>query len=361
MKTNNVFMAFAALALFLVALRPGPAAEGDLIDVRPTQDAPVQLIFDSDIGGDIDDAFALGLIHSLCNRGVCELLAVTITNPDENAGKFVAACNAVNGRPDIPVGLLREGDFDSDFYPSATLAQKNEDGSFEFPVPEGYEPEDPVKLLRRTLANARDGEIVIAQVGSSTNLAALLDSPGDEISPLSGKELAAKKVRLVSVMGGAFAIDPTAENYRAHREWNIRCDIPAAQKFAAEWPGEIVFTGYEVGDRIRMSPTNLKRDYRSPRAKFLHDAFVHWAEKNAPTEGLNHERPTWDLTAVFFVARPEEGRGYYEVSERGNVAFDDEATTFFTPDPNGKRRAFIVDEAARVRVKEATLNLCSEP
>ena len=41
--------------------------------------------------------------------------------------------------------------------------------------------------------------------------------------------------------------------------------------------------------------------------------------------------------------------------------FDDEATTIFTPDPNGKRRAFIVDEAARVRVKEATLNLCSEP
>ncbi len=359
MKTNVIFAALAA-AMF-VAFRPSTAAEGDLIDVRPTSDAPVKLIFDTDIGGDIDDAFALGLIHSLCNRGSVELLGVTITNPDENAGRFVAACNAINGRPDIPVGASREGDFDSDFYPSATLAQKNEDGSTEFPVPEGYRPEDPVKLLRKLLANARDGEIVIAQVGSSTNLAALLDSPGDEISPLSGKELASKKVRLVSVMGGAFAIDPTAENYRLHREWNIRCDIPAAQKLVAEWPGEIVFSGYEVGDRIRMSPVNLKLDYRSPRAKFLHDAFVHWAEKNAPNEGLNHERPTWDLTAVFFVARPEEGRGYFELSEPGNVAFDDEATTIFTPDPNGKRRAYLVDEAARVRVGEALFNLCSEP
>ncbi|MBP5620420.1 MAG: nucleoside hydrolase, partial [Thermoguttaceae bacterium] len=163
MKATNIFAFLAAFSLCVVAFRPCLAAEGDLIDVRPTQDAPVKLIFDTDIGGDIDDAFALGLIHSLCNRGVVELLAVTITNPDENAGRFVAACDAINGRPEIPVGLLKEGDFDSDFYPSATLAQKTDDGSLEYPVPEGYRPEDPVKLLRKTLANAQDGEIVIAQ------------------------------------------------------------------------------------------------------------------------------------------------------------------------------------------------------
>ena len=34
------------------------AADGDLLDVRDSADAPVKMIFDTDIGGDIDDANA---------------------------------------------------------------------------------------------------------------------------------------------------------------------------------------------------------------------------------------------------------------------------------------------------------------
>ena len=286
-----------------------------------------------------------------------------MTNDTPAAGRFVAAENAVYGRPDIPIGIPQKekAKRSTDSYPTATLAQKNEDGSFEYPVPEGYKPEEPVALLRRLLASAEDDSIVIVQVGFSTNLAALLDSPGDSVSPMTGKELAARKVRLVSVMGGAFALESSAEPYRTHKEWNIIGDVPAAQKLAREWPSPIVYSGYEVGDRIKMSPVNLKRDYRSRKAKFLRDAFAHWAEKNAPKEGLNHRRPTWDLTSVFFVLRPEDGRGYYALSEPGAVDFSDDGVTLFTPTERGTRRAFIVDELARARVGEAFVNLCSEP
>ncbi|MDD3590895.1 MAG: nucleoside hydrolase [Thermoguttaceae bacterium] len=361
MKKSRLLTTFSALLALSFALTPAFGAEGDLIDVRDAQDAPIKVIYDTDIGGDIDDAFALALFHRFSDRGVCELLGVTLTNPSEAAGKFVAAYNALNGRPDVPVGITSKGELAVyDEYPSATLNQKLEDGSLEYPVPEGYKPEDSVKLLRRLLANAQDGEVVVVQVGYSTNLAALLDAPGDDISPLSGKELAAKKVRLVSVVGGSFAVDPTAEDYRGLREWNIICDIPAAQKFVSEWPGEIVFSGYEVGDRIKTSPVNLKHDYRLPCGKFLRDAFTWWASKNAPDEGLDHRRPTWDLTSVLFVMRPEDGRGYYALSEPGVVSFDDVGAAAFTPDPNGKRRVFLVDEAARIRVGEAFVNLCSE-
>ncbi len=337
------------------------AADGDLLDVRATQDATIPVVLDTDIGGDIDDAFALALLHRFADEGVCKLLGVTLTNADPDAATFVAAENALYGRPNIPVALPKKAGRNTDNYPSATLAMKDDDGNALYPVPDGFKPEEPVALLRKLLAEAEDASVVVIQVGFSTNLAALLDTPGDDVSPLSGKELVAKKVRFLSVMGGAFAVDPTAEKYRDHAEWNIKNDVPAAQKLAREWPSAIAFSGYEVGDRIRMSTVNLKNDHRSKKARFLRDAYEHWASKAAPKEGLNHRRPTWDLTSVLFVLRPEEGRGYFQLSDPGVVTFEDDGKTRFTPDPNGSRYAFVVDKEARVRVGEAFVNLCSEP
>lgn len=351
---------FLTLSLLLTFAVCAYSAEGDLLDVRDTQDAPVNLIFDTDIGGDIDDAFALALIHRFADRGQCNFLGVTLTTATEAAARYVAAENAAFGRPDLPVGLLAQGTtYDS--YCTATLEQKLEDGSAEFPVPDGFKPEEPVALLRRLLANAEDHSVVIAQVGYSTNLAALLDSPADDVSPLTGKELVAKKVRLVSVMGGSFGIGEGLESYAGRCEWNIICDVPAAQKLTNEWPGTIVYSGSEIGERVLMSTVNLLRDYRSHRAKFLHDSYYWWAQKNAPNEGFKHQRPTWDLTSVLFVLRPEEGRDYYTVSEPANITFDDKGSPTFAPNADGKRFIFLMTPEQCVRVRETFVNLCSEP
>ena len=211
------------------------------------------------------------------------------------------------------------------------------------------------------MAEAEDGSVVVVQVGYATNLARLLETPGDDVSPLSGRDLAAKKVRLVSLMAGAFSFDASTAPYRDHKEWNVICDIPAMQKFAADWPTPAVFSGFETGDRVRMSPTNLKNDYRrSPTSKILYDAFGYWTSRNT-NEGYDHRRPTWDLTSVLFVARPESGRGYFALSEAGEVDVREDGLTTFKADPNGRRRVFILDEAARIRVEEAFVNLCSEP
>ena len=52
-----------------------PAASGP-----PPKPAPIKIIFDTDIGNDVDDVLALSVLHALQTRGDCELLAVTITN-----------------------------------------------------------------------------------------------------------------------------------------------------------------------------------------------------------------------------------------------------------------------------------------
>ncbi|MBQ9371976.1 MAG: nucleoside hydrolase [Thermoguttaceae bacterium] len=358
MTTRAFFLTLTTVVSIAIASL-ARADERDLLNVRDSADQPVKIIFDTDIGGDIDDAFALALLHVFANRGVCELLGVTITNNDVAAANYVAAFNANYGRPEIPVGYSSDCPDQDDRYPTSITTKTDANGKLLYPIPEGFEPQDAVLLLRKLLANAKDGEIVIAQVGSSYNLAKFLESGPDDISLLSGKELARRKVRLVSVMGGAFVIDKTAEAYREHKEWNIKCNIPAAQKFVQEWPTDIVFSGYEVGDRIRMQPINLKRDYKG-RARIARDSFEFWTKVNT-NEGFNHRRPTWDLTSVLFVLRPEEGRNYFALSEPGDVQFDDEGKTIFTPNPNGRRRCFLTDEISRARVEEAFVNLCSEP
>ncbi len=355
MKANILFQSF--FAAFIATLTAVSFAfDGDLLDVRDSADAPIPVIFDTDIGGDIDDAFALALLHVFEDRGVCKLLGVTTTDSHPAVGGYVAAFNARYGRPTIPVGS-GEGRKD-DNYLSEITSQRDASGELEYPIPEGFEGREAVPLLRELLADAEEHSVVIIQVGRCSNLSALLETPGDEVSPLTGRELAERKVRLVSVMGGAFAVDPSAATYASHKEWNIINNVPAAQKLVREWPGPIVFSGYEIGDRVRMVPVNLKRDYQG-RSKILHDSFGYWAAKATP-EGFNHRRPTWDLTSVL-VLRPEEERNYYSLSEPGVVDFDDEGVTIFTPDPAGRHRCFLQNAAQRVRVSEAFVNLCSEP
>ena len=69
---------------------------------------PIKIIFDTDIGGDCDDAGALALIHRLCDKGEAELLAVTHCYN----GEYYAGCidsinrffNAAHGRESAVAG-----------------------------------------------------------------------------------------------------------------------------------------------------------------------------------------------------------------------------------------------------------------
>ena len=75
----------------------------------PLPASPVKLIFDTDMGNDIDDAQALAMIHALQDRGAVELLAVTSTKDHPLSVAYIDALNTFYGRPDIPVGAVRNG------------------------------------------------------------------------------------------------------------------------------------------------------------------------------------------------------------------------------------------------------------
>ena len=167
------------LSLLAAALFAGQlcAAEPDRAKKAP----PVKLIFDTDMGNDIDDALALGVIHALESRGECKLLAVTVSKDYEFSAPFIDLVNTFYGRGDIPIGVVRDGKTPE---PSRYVREPVEvrDGDSKrhpHDLACGRDAPDAIAVLRRTLAAAADGEVVIVVVGFSTNIARLLDTPAD--------------------------------------------------------------------------------------------------------------------------------------------------------------------------------------
>ena len=225
--------------------------------------APTKIIFDTDIGNDVDDVLALSLLHALQSRGECELLAVTITKPDELAGPFVNAMNTFYGRPGIPIGYTHAklANDSSKFLP---LAEARDAGQPRFPhqLKRSSDAPEATSLLRQILSRQPDHSVVLVQVGYFSNLAALLDTPGDASSPLTGRELVTQKVKLLSVMAGSFKT--TGHDL----EYNVTQDLPATKKLVPglanagclervrDWDRRALPGGeYRAGLRLRPTPS----------------------------------------------------------------------------------------------------------
>lgn len=339
---HRLFLASSAAAVMATAL----------LASEPT--AKVPLIFDTDIGNDVDDVLALGMIHALQSRGECELLAVTITKDHEHAAAFTDAVNTFYRRGDIPIGVCRSG-----VTPAAGkfngLAARKDGDSHRFPhdLLSGKDAPDAVDVLRKALAAQRDGSVVIGQVGFSTNLAALLKSTPDSHSALSGVDLVNQKVRLLSIMAGAFTQIPgKGGQLYDHKEYNIIKDIPAAKSIANDWPTEIVWSGFEIGISLTYPHRSIEEDFRYVKHHPLAEAYILY---NPPP----HDRPTWDLTSVLYGVRP--GHSYFDISEPGNVIVADDGLTTFKKDAAGKHRYLIIDEAQKLRTLETLQLLSSQP
>ena len=311
---------------------------------------PVKLIFDTDIGNDVDDVLALSMLHALQSRGVCEILGVTVTKPDELAGPFVNAMNTFYGRPKIPIGCIRPvpGEEASKFLPMVDV----KDGRkvrYPHKLKRGSDAPEATWLLRKLLSRQHDHSVVLVQVGYFSNLGALLDTKGDCFSPLDGPELVRQKVKFLSLMAGCFQAGRQQKHFL---EFNVIKDIPAARKVAAEWPTPMVWSGFEIGVAVPYPAISIERDFGYVRHHPAAEAYCLY--KPPP-----HERPTWDLTASLYAVLPD--RGYFDLSPEGRVTVDADGFTRFTPEPGGRDRYLILQGNQIARVKEALVQLASQP
>ena len=290
---------------------------------------PVKIIFDTDIGGDCDDAGALALLHSLCEKGEAELLAVTGCYATPYLAGCIDAINTHYGRR-VPVGILHDRFDPRDRTEGYNGYDKSVAEHFPHSFPDWRQVPDSVRLIRQKLEESADGEITLVATGPLTTLGRLVLSGPDEVSPLSGKELIAKKIRRTVVMGGRFfGTWPFEFGYGINTphvtaEWNIYADIPAAQTVTEEWPGEMVFSSYETGNwliTLKKINDDENRKNVNPAA---HSYFVHHGKGG---------RESWDLTAMLYAVRPEAG--YWNLHPYGKITVDDNGVTGFRRTENG--------------------------
>ena len=291
-------------------------------------DKKVKIIYDTDIGGDCDDAGTLAMLHRLCDAGECELLAVTACYASPYVAGCIDAINRYYGRI-VPVGINysvkneKPGVYARaicekfpNSYPAESYAA---DGSFP----------DSCRLLRKLLSEAEDNSITLVATGDFTTLGDLVKSEPDDISPLNGSTLIEKKILRTVVMGGRFfATWPMPiivdEKITVIAEWNVRGDISAAKIVCDKWPGELVFSSYEIGLYcVTMAGFSENGPEDNP---------VRLAYQLHP-RGRVRGRESWDQTAMLYAVRPDAG--YWNLHPYGRIVVADNGVTTWHSEEGG--------------------------
>lgn len=301
---------------------------------------PKNVIFETDLGNDIDDALALDMIYKYVDADSLNLLAISINKPGTAPAAYADIMNRWYGYPDIPVAALREGadcEADAVNYAKAVVDMKDVSGGSVFPGGDISIDLLPVpeKEYRKILSEAEDTSVTVISTGFFTNLARLLETGPDEYSSLSGRELVEKKVKSLFCMAGCF-------NDTIPAEYNVKKDIPAARKVFAEWPGKITLSPFELGFSIRYPAESIENDFG-------------WTSEHPVVEAYKVYRPmpysrqTWDLTAVLYAMEPDAG--YFGVSPDGVISIDENGRSVFTPSPGGNHHYLTVDGLQKRRIR----------
>ena len=164
---------------------------------------PLKVIFETDMGNDIDDALALDMLYKYMDAGQVDLLAVGVNKIGFGPVEFVDMMNTWYGYPYIPIGKITDGidfNYPESNYAAKVAAMKNDMGGKLFQTSPFMDysalPETP-ELYRQVLSRQPDNSVTMISVGFSTNLVRLLESGPDRWSDLTGRELIEKKVKLL--------------------------------------------------------------------------------------------------------------------------------------------------------------------
>ena len=266
---------------------------------------PVKIIFDTDLGPDYDDVGALAFLHAMADSGKAEILATLSSNKHELVAPSIDVINTWFNRPDLPVGAPVGNGPDlgsSQHWADSIVAAYPHD------IKSTSEAEDAVRIYRKILAGQPDKSVTIITVGFLTNLRNLLQSAPDDISPLTGIQLIGKKVSNLVAMAGSFP---------EGREFNVYID-PAASKYVFEnWPGEVVFTGFEIGKEILTGLRVMDMPIAKSPVKDVFRISIPLSEED------RNGRMSWDETAVLIAVYGTDGffdtrRGTIQIDETGN-------------------------------------------
>jgi inosine-uridine nucleoside N-ribohydrolase len=251
--------------------------------------APIAIIFDTDIAPDYDDVGAMAMLHAFADAGEVKILATISCNAFETTAPTLSLLNQYFGRQEVPIGVTKNPLPNKDcsqFWAQAILKK------YPHALASNSEATDAILLYRKILAAQPDHSVTIISVGFFTNLAGLLQSGPDDLSHLTGMELVKKKVTKLVSMAGSLGQDG-----KSGYEFNVMVDPPASKKVFEDWPTPIIISGFEIGDKILTGIRLINNEaiQNSP----VKDAFQVALKADKNTNGRN----SWDETAVLVAVR----------------------------------------------------------
>lgn len=252
---------------------------------------PARIIFDTDMCGDYDDVGALAILNAMADAGECEILGVVSSSRKTPA---LAMCELINGhygRAGLPMGVCKDLGFIADPGPDGVAGvfwsmAKSSPAVARYVDSEACE--DANVVYRKLLASAPDKSVTLCVVGFTSNVRRLLETKGDAISPLTGRELVAQKVKAWYQMGGTLPVG---------HECNLKMDAESSAKAIAESPVPLYFIDFNLGADVLTGLTVARLGIANgPVSEAYIRAMRAWNEER-------RGRPSWDELTVLAAVR----------------------------------------------------------
>lgn len=282
---------------------------------------PVNLIIDSDMAIDADDVGDHAMMWALADRGEVNVLAVICSSANDYSAPAMRAIATYYGHPNVPIGANKAST--PNINNSATSAYTRQIvNQFGTPGDTRANYPDAVTVYRQALANAPDGSVYIVANGYYEPLQGLLQSQPDSISPLTGVQLVAQKVRRLVSSAGWFP---------SGGEGNFEADTDAATYVYANWPGEIVNIGADTAFDVTTGPSPTS----DPTVDPVKDAYNLYAS----AQGLTSATTTaWGQLALLYAVRGGVGTNFTIGGYNGQTTIDDtndqfRGQNFWSPSP----------------------------
>ncbi len=278
------------------------------------------VILDTDMGPDCDDAGALALLLQYCKKYDVKLLGVCNCTSNRYANGTIKAICEYYGIDEPYVGQYKGGEMlpDGLKYNKAVTKKycKYENSA--------CNAEDSIYFYKKLLTQAEDNSVTIITIGTLTTLAGILNED---------KELFNRKVHSVVTMGGKAP---------KGKEFNIKCDPISAAAVLEKYRNIMVFSDHGIGEDIHSGFEEEQEN--NP----VFDCYKLYLDRKHPP----YLRSSYDLTAVQYAF---EGNGeYYGLSKPLSVAVDIDGNTVFKKDKYSNRYCMI--KVAEDEVIAAHLN-----
>ncbi|MBC8184503.1 nucleoside hydrolase [candidate division KSB1 bacterium] len=274
-----------------------------IADIKNSYAQKQKIIFDCDLGSDIDDAFALALI--LCSPEF-EVLGITLDHglTDKRAQ---IACKMLyeTGMEHIPVAVGR---------PTVEIVGKSKKPAPYRPQFRWAESFDKVKPIKTPAADfiiemlhKYPNEIILFTVGPVPNMGDIIKKDPEVL----------KLAKRIYSMFGSFYVG-YGRSPIPDAEWNVLCDVESSKEFAA-CGADIIYAGLDITTHVKLEKELrlklLKR--QSPLTNGLSALYALWDSETAVL---------FDVVAIGMVLWPElfsTRQAYIKVIDGGYTVIDE--------------------------------------